>query len=58
MACKVIERAMQIHGAAGLTEKFFLAEAYNYARQCRMVDGPDQVHMMSLGKQVIQRHAS
>ena len=58
MACRVIDRAMQIHGAAGLTQDLFLAEAYNYARQCRVVDGPDAVHMMSLGKQVIQKHSA
>jgi len=57
MACKVIDDAMQMHGAAGLTEDFCLAEAYNYARQVRLVDGPDQVHMMSLGKQIIQRYS-
>ena len=58
MACRVIDRAMQIHGAAGLTEDLCLAEAYNYARQIRLADGPDQVHMMSLGKQVVGMHAS
>ena len=57
MACRVIDRAIQIHGAAGLTEDFCLAEAYNYARQIRLADGPDQVHMMSLGKQLVRRHA-
>ena len=57
MACEVIDDAIQMHGAAGLTEDFFLAEAYNYARQIRLADGPDQVHMMSLGKQVIQRYS-
>jgi acyl-CoA dehydrogenase len=58
MACRVIDRAMQMHGAAGLTEDFCLAEAYNYARQIRLADGPDQVHMMSLGKQLVRRYAS
>lgn len=57
MACRVIDRVMQMHGAAGLTDDFFLAEAYNYARQIRLADGPDQVHMMSLGKQVVRQHA-
>lgn len=56
MACKVIDDAIQMHGAAGLTEDFCLAEAYNYARQIRLADGPDEVHMMSLGKQIIQRY--
>ena len=57
MACRVIDSAMQMHGAAGLTDDFFMAEAYNYARQIRLADGPDQVHMMQLGREVIRRHA-
>jgi acyl-CoA dehydrogenase len=57
MACRVIDRAIQIHGGAGLTEDFFLAEAYNYARQIRIADGPDQVHMMSLGRRLARRYA-
>lgn len=58
MACRVIDMAMQMHGAAGLTEDFFMAEAYNYARQIRLADGPDQVHMMQLGREIIRRHAA
>lgn len=57
MACTVIDRAIQIHGAAGMTEDFPLAESYNYARQIRLADGPDQVHMMALGRQLIQQYA-
>lgn len=53
----VIDRCMQIHGAGGLCQDFFMAEAFNYARWCRQADGPDQVHMMALGKQIIQRYA-
>ena len=52
---KVIDRCMQIHGAGGLTEDYMMAEAYNYARWCRQADGPDQVHQMALGKQIIDR---
>jgi acyl-CoA dehydrogenase len=52
---KVIDRCMQIHGAGGLTEDYMMAEAYNYARWCRQADGPDQVHLMALGKQIIDR---
>jgi len=54
----VIDRAMQIHGAGGLSQDYFMAEAYNYARWCRQADGPDQVHMMALGKQLIKRYAN
>ena len=58
MAQRVIDRCMQIHGAGGLTADYPMAEAFNYARWCRQADGPDQVHMMALGKQVIKRYAS
>ena len=53
MAQTVIDRCMQIHGAGGLTGDYFMAEAFNYARWCRQADGPCQVHMMALGKQII-----
>ena len=52
MACTVIDRAMQIHGAAGLSQDYFLAQAYQMARSIRLADGPDQVHMMQLGRGV------
>ena len=55
MAQTVIDRCMQIHGAGGLTSDYFMAEAFNYARWCRQADGPDQVHMMALGKDIIAR---
>ena len=54
----VIDRCMQMHGAGGLTEDYFMAEAFNYARWCRQADGPDQVHWMALGKQVINRYVT
>ena len=57
MAARVIDRAIQIHGAGGLTEDYFLAEAYNYARQIRLADGPDQVHMMALGRSLVKTWA-
>ena len=58
MAQTVIDRCMQIHGAGGLTADYFMAEAFNYARWCRQADGPCQVHMMALGKQIIAEHAA
>ncbi len=57
LGSEVIDMAIQMHGAGGLTEDYFLAEAFNYARWCRLADGPDQVHMMALGKQVIREYA-
>jgi acyl-CoA dehydrogenase len=56
MALNVLDRCMQLHGAAGLTGDFFMAEAFNYARQIRLADGPDQVHMMQLGRELVQRY--
>jgi acyl-CoA dehydrogenase len=58
MVQTIIDRCMQIHGAGGLTGDYFMAEAFNYARWCRQADGPDQVHHMALGKQVISRYTS
>jgi acyl-CoA dehydrogenase len=54
MAFRVIDRAIQLFGAAGLTDDYFLAEAFNYARETRIADGPDEVHMMTLGKHLAE----
>ncbi len=50
MACRVLDRAIQIHGGAGVSQDYFLARAYAHARTLRLADGPDQVHMMQLGR--------
>ena len=50
MACTVVDRAIQLHGAAGLSQDTPLARMYSYARTLRLADGPDQVHMMQLGR--------
>ncbi|MEM1153216.1 MAG: acyl-CoA dehydrogenase family protein [Pseudomonadota bacterium] len=57
MVQTIIDRCMQMHGAGGLTADYFMAEAFNYARWCRQADGPDQVHQMALGKQVISAYS-
>ena len=56
MVQNIIDRCMQLHGAGGLTGDYFMAEAFNYARWCRQADGPDQVHQMALGKQVMNAY--
>ena len=58
MVQKIIDRCMQMHGAGGLSQDYFMAEAFNYARWCRQADGPDQVHQMALGKTIINRYAN
>lgn len=57
MAARVIDRAIQVHGAMGFTEDTFLPKAYAAARYIRVGDGPDQVHMSSLARQLLRRHA-
>ena len=56
MAEKVIDRAIQIHGGAGVCQDFFLARAYTAARCIRLADGPDQVHMMQLGRNLAREY--
>lgn len=58
MACRVIDQAIQIHGAAGTSQDFPLSATYAYARTIKLADGPDQVHMMQLGRNLVKDHAS
>ena len=53
MGCQMIDRAIQIYGGAGLSQDTFLA-AYTYARLMRIGDGPDQVRLSALGKQLLK----
>src|SRR5256714_481029 len=48
MAQAVIDRAIQVHGAAGVSEDFPLAEMFAAVRTLRIADGPDEVHEMVL----------
>ena len=56
MACKVIDWAMQVHGAAGMCDDFDLSRAYAHARALRFADGPDEVHRNQLGRMELSRH--
>ncbi|HCE38971.1 acyl-CoA dehydrogenase family protein [Alloalcanivorax profundimaris] len=57
MALNVIDRAIQIHGAVGLSQDTPLAGFFAYARTLRLADGPDQVHMMQLGRNLAKQYA-
>ena len=50
MACQVIDWAMQVHGAAGVSDDFPLAFFYAQARTLRFADGPDEVHRNQIAK--------
>jgi acyl-CoA dehydrogenase len=56
MALKVIDRAMQVHGAAGVSADFPLAEFYAIGRTLRIVDGPDEVHEMVMARRELKRY--
>lgn len=58
MACQVTDRAIQMFGAAGVSQDTILADSYLYARICRIVDGPDQVHINQLGRNLVRAHSA
>lgn len=53
MALKVIDRAIQIHGGKGVSQDTPLAHFYVAARMLRLADGPDEVHLYQLGKNIV-----
>ncbi|GAA4285233.1 acyl-CoA dehydrogenase family protein [Brevibacterium daeguense] len=55
-ALKVIDRAIQVHGGGGVTADFPLAEMYAHARTLRIVDGPDEVHKMSIARRELKKY--
>ena len=56
MALKVIDRAIQVHGGAGVSQDTFLAEAWAKVRTLRLADGPDEVHMDSIAKMELRQY--
>ena len=55
MALRVIDRAVQAHGAAGVCEDHFLAGAWASSRTLRLADGPDEVHRETIAKLELRR---
>jgi len=50
MALRVLDRAIQAHGAAGVSDDFPLAYAWAHARTLRLADGPDEVHLEAIAR--------
>jgi acyl-CoA dehydrogenase len=50
VALRVLDRAIQAHGAAGVSQDTFLAYAWASARTLRLADGPDEVHLETIAK--------
>lgn len=55
-ACKIIDQAMQIHGATGISQWTPLAGLYADVRHLRFADGPDEVHHMVVGRNEIRQY--
>jgi acyl-CoA dehydrogenase len=57
MAAQVIDRAIQVHGGAGVSEDTPLAKMYAWHRAMRIFDGPDEVHLRSVARAELGRYA-
>src|ERR687886_1048606 len=54
----VIDRAVQVHGALGLTDRSPLSHMYTMARAAHIYDGPDEVHRMVVSRRILQAFAA
>jgi acyl-CoA dehydrogenase len=54
---RVIDRAIQLHGALGITSDTILAHYYVHERGARIYDGPDEVHKMAVSKRILARYS-
>ena len=52
----ILDKAIQVHGAGGLSQDFHLAEWFAINRTLRIADGPDEVHRNSLAKAELRKH--
>ncbi|MGB2710499.1 MAG: acyl-CoA dehydrogenase family protein [Conexibacter sp.] len=55
VALKIIDRAIQVHGGAGVSDDFPLAFMYAHMRTLRLADGPDEVHKLSIARRELRR---
>ncbi|WP_435241445.1 acyl-CoA dehydrogenase family protein [Streptomyces cucumeris] len=53
----ILDRAVQLHGAGGVSQDFPLAELWAAARTLRLADGPDEVHQRSLARRELKKYA-
>ena len=58
VALKVIDRAIQMCGGAGVSQDFHLAMAYAHSRTLRLADGPDEVHRETVAKMELKKYAA
>jgi alkylation response protein AidB-like acyl-CoA dehydrogenase len=55
---KVIDRAIQVHGALGITDDTLLSFWYRHERGARIYDGPDEVHKSALARSILKNYTS
>ncbi|OBI10077.1 acyl-CoA dehydrogenase [Mycolicibacter heraklionensis] len=56
IALKIVDRAIQVHGAGGVTEDFPLAGFWAHLRTLRLADGPDEVHKRAIARQELRKY--
>jgi acyl-CoA dehydrogenase len=54
----ILDKAIQVHGAGGVSQDFPLAGLWAHARTLRLADGPDEVHKRSLARRELKRHST
>ena len=54
--CVIIDQAIQMHGALGVSQKTPLAKMYATQRTLRLADGPDEVHHLVVGRNEVRMH--
>jgi acyl-CoA dehydrogenase len=57
MALRVIDHAIQAHGAGGVSDDFGLASMYAHIRTLRLADGPDEVHRAVVARRELRKWA-
>jgi len=56
IALKIVDRAIQVHGGAGVTDDFPLAMAWAQLRTLRLADGPDEVHKRAIARHELRKY--
>ena len=58
VATKVIDEAIQMHGAMGISQDTFLADSWTWQRTLRLADGPDAVHRRVIARKELRQYTN
>jgi acyl-CoA dehydrogenase len=58
VALRILDRAIQVHGGAGVSQDFPLARMYAHLRTLRLADGPDEVHKMTIARRELKPYVT